>query len=272
MNKIFKITGFISLMLFTFFITEKTALVVNSMDDIMIEINENKSNFEEEMIDSKIENNTIIPGKSSKKVNVNRSYKNMKINGYYSEDLYSFDYTKPKITLEDNKDKYIISGNKEKNMVGIVFIIKNKEDISPLLTTLNNFNSHATFYVNEVNYDDKIMSKIIENGNNIGILTEDYDNMDIMVKKIQKQEHVFCLNEQKDDNKLNECYRCDNYTVVPKIISSTTPLIDIKKKIESGSILQIEVGRQVKKELSTIIIYLKSKGYTLGSLEEVIIE
>ena len=88
MKKIFKIIGLISLTCFSFFITEKTSLVVKNMDDVMISIKENMDNFKTKSIDSIIKDNTIIPGISGRKVNINKSYKKMKEYGKYNEDLY----------------------------------------------------------------------------------------------------------------------------------------------------------------------------------------
>lgn len=264
--------GFISLICFTFFITEKTTMVIKNVDEIMIEIKENMDNYNTQSKNAIIEDNKIIPGLSSRKVNANRSYKNMKLNGYYSEELYSFDYVKPKISLENNKDKYIISGNPSKKMISLVFLIKDKEDISKILNTLSNFNTTATFFVNENNYDDKMMKKIVEMGNNIGLITEDMDSMDLLLKKIQDQKNVFCLNEEYNDSYLKSCYENDNYTVVPEVINNSLPLSDIKKKAKSGGILEMEVTRELKKELSTIIIHLKSKGYSITNLENNVIE
>ena len=68
------------------------------------------------------------------------------------------------------------------------------------------------------------------------------------------------------------CELKGNYTIRPTIISENTPLVDIKSKIESGSLLSLKINSQVKKELSTIIIYIKSKGYKFGNLEEHVLE
>ena len=46
--------------------TEKTALVVSEMDEIMIEIKANYEKYSKESIDAIIENNTIIPGVNAK--------------------------------------------------------------------------------------------------------------------------------------------------------------------------------------------------------------
>ena len=85
MKKTFQMIGLISLTCFSFFITEKTAIVVNEMDQIMIEIKEKKDDYKTDSIDAVIENNTIIPGVSSREVDVNKSYKNMKNNGFFND-------------------------------------------------------------------------------------------------------------------------------------------------------------------------------------------
>ena len=133
MKKTFQIIGLISLTCFSFFITEQTALVVNNMDEIMVEIKSNKDNYKSNYIDAKISDDTIIPGINGKTVNVNKSYKNMKTNGYYSDKLFIYDYTKPKVSLEDNINKYIIKGNSSKRMVSLIFILKNDDDIQHFL-------------------------------------------------------------------------------------------------------------------------------------------
>lgn len=275
MKKIFQIMGLISLVCFSFFITEKTALVINEMDEIMISIKENMSSYEQTYVNASIDGNNIIPGKSARKVNITKSYKNMKTMGYYSDTLFIYDYTKPKVSIEDNKDKFIVQGNIGKNMVSLIFEIKDVDDVSYILEILNNFDVDSTFFIDENIYDNKVANKIIKGGHNIGILFEneiDYDWQDAIIKKINKQENVFCLNEDKDIDKLNECAKRENYTIHPINISKITPLVDIKKTVKRGSILKLETSRELKKELSTIIIFLKSKGYEITNLEKNIIE
>ena len=76
MKKIFQMIGLISLTCFSFFMTEKTALVVSDMDEIMIEIKANYENYKTEAIDAIIEEDTIIPGVCAKDVKIKKSYKN----------------------------------------------------------------------------------------------------------------------------------------------------------------------------------------------------
>jgi SepF-like predicted cell division protein (DUF552 family) len=73
-------------------------------------------------------------------------------------------------------------------------------------------------------------------------------------------------------NNLDACIQKNNYTIRPIEISDNTPLIDIKNNIEPGSIFSLNINSQVRKELSTIIIYIKSKGYNIDNLENHLLE
>ena len=174
MKKTFQIIGLISLTCFSFFITEKTAVVVNELDEIMIEIKSNYKKYKEESTDAIIEKNTIIPGISAKEVNINKSYKNMKKSGYYSEDLYIYDYKKPNISLSDNIDKYIISGNPKKRMMSLIFKEKVNDNINDILTILNNYKANSTFFVDNEWFmnNNAIIQKLINDGHNISVLMD----------------------------------------------------------------------------------------------------
>ena len=165
MKKAFQIIGLISLTCFSFFITEKTALVVNNMDEIMIEIKEKMDNYNSDSVDAIIEDNIIVPGINGRVVNINKSYKNMKSNGYFSENLFIYDYIRPKISLYDNMDKYIIKGNPSKRMVSLIFILYGEDNITDILNILNNYNVNATFFV-DYNWFSK-NTETIKNGNRI---------------------------------------------------------------------------------------------------------
>lgn len=278
MKKIFQIIGLISLTCFSFFLTERTALVVSDMDEIMIQIKNEKDKFSTEPIDSIIEDNTIIPGVNGRKVNINKSYKNMKINGFYHENLYVYDYTKPKVSLTDNKDKYIIKGNLSKRVVSLIFKVNMNDDIDSILDIINNYNIKSTFFVEELwfeNNKEKI-NEMIRDGHNIGILTNDYttSNFELINITLKDMNHKnnYCYQEEENKTNIDICKIKGNYTIMPTLISSTTPLSDIKGKLESGSLLSLKINSQVKKELSTIIIYIKSKGYKITNLDENILE
>lgn len=279
MKKVFQIIGLISLTCFSFFITEKTATVVNNMDEIMIEIKNKKEEYKKEYVDAIIEDNKIIPGINGREVNINKSYKNMKNNGYFNENLFVYDYTKPKISLSDNINKYIVKGNPNKRMVSLIFILKGNDNIDDILSIINNYKVKATFFIDYswfTKNNDKI-KEIINNGHTISPYLNDYTDsnfewMDMVIKKVNKQGIVFCYNEKDNKNNIDICSLRGDYTIRPIVISDKMPLVDIKNKIESGSLLVLSNNKEVRKELSTIIIYIKSKGFTLSNLEEHILE
>ena len=279
MKKLFQILGLISLTCFSFFITEKTAIVVNDMDEIMIEIKANYKRYKSESVDAIIEDNTIIPGICAKKVNINKSYKNMKANGYYSDKLYIYDYTKPEISLSDNIDKYIIKGNSSKRMVSLIFKVEADDNIDEILKIVNNYNIDVTFFIdtNWFTNNNDLIQELINEGHNIGILMDNYSDadfewMDMVIKKINNQKNSFCYNKDKNDSNLEVCKLKNNYTIKPLEISDKTPLLDIKQNLNSGSILSLDINSRVRKELSTIIIYIKSKGYSIENLENHLLE
>lgn len=279
MKKTFQIIGLISLTIFSFFITDKTATVVNNMDDIMVEIKANKDSKKTNPIDAVISENTIIPGIRGKTVNINKSYKNMKKNGYYSEKLFIYDYTKPKISLIDNIDKYIIKGNPNKRMVSLIFRLSNNDNIVDIVSILNNYNAKSTFFVDEswFNSNNNKIQELINSGHIVAPYLEDYSSasfewMDILIKKVNKQSTNFCYSTEDNQINLENCINRNNYTIRPITISESTPLIDIKGKLEPGSLLSLKINSELKKELSTIIIYIKSKGYTITNLEENVLE
>ena len=279
MKKIFQMIGLISLICFSFFVTEKTALVVSEMDEIMIEIKANYEKYSKESIDAIIENNTIIPGVSAKDVNINKSYKNMKLSGYYSDKLYIYDYTKPNISLSDNIDKYIIKGNPSKRMVSLIFKVGLDDDITDILKIINNYNINATFFIdtNWFTNNNELIQELINEGHNIGILMDNYSDsdfewMDMVIKKINNQKNSFCYSNEDNNDNLEACILKHNYTIRPIEISEKTPLLDIKQNLNAGSILSLDINSQVRKELSTIIIYIKSKGFNIDNLENHLLE
>ena len=125
MRKLFEYIGLITLMCFSFFITEKTTMIAKNMDNIMVEIKSNYQKFEFQPKDATINNDEIIPGICEKKVNINKSYNEMKKIGMYDEKLYQYNYQNPNQNLLNNYDKYVIKGNSFKNYI-YFFILDNK--------------------------------------------------------------------------------------------------------------------------------------------------
>ena len=109
MKKIFTYLGFISLICFSFILTEKTSNLLIDKDELMMTIKSSSNNYEVEPIDGIILDNTFIPGINGLKVDNKKSYKEMKNYGVFNEGLLEFKQVSPKNKLNDNYgDKYNI--------------------------------------------------------------------------------------------------------------------------------------------------------------------
>lgn len=275
MKKVFEIIGLISLVCFSFFITEQTTTVVKNVDDIMVQIKQESDNYKIDSIDAIINEDTIIPGVYGKEVDIDKSYKNMKKYGSYNAELYEYKPIKPNISLEDNLYKYIIQGNSQKRTVSLIFLVEGNCDISDILKILNQNQIKTTFFVDEnwFSNNNDLAIDLINDGHIIGNLSNNLDYqdssfgwMDTIIKKIGNQKKGYCYYTDNTDN-LNSCVLLKNYTVKPTEIKNN-PLLEVEKNIKSGSLLSFNIDNRLERELNSIINYIKSKGYDIVNLEE----
>lgn len=246
MKKIFKYIGMISIVLLSFFYTEKTTLVVREYDELMVKIRkiENEITNPKEAI---IKDNTIIPGISGKKINVKESYFKMKQINKYDENLLVYDKIYPNEILKNNKDKYIINGNQNKRMVSIIVLVDKNMD---KLIKYKNIN----LFINKI--------ETLENKKNI-IGYYEYDEWIHSTLKANGIDIKYCLN---DLNCLNNFY-----TIKTDIIKNNY-LFNTKKVIKNGSILVYKDSEELIKELNIIINFIECKGYTIEYLDTLLEE
>ena len=264
MKKLFQIIGVISLMGISFFYTEKTVSVVKEYDDIMIEIKNNQNKYYKKYVNASINKDTIIPGISGRKVNINKSYSKMKRYGKYNESLIVIEKIKPKISVENSK-KYIIKGNKKNKNISIVFIDNNIDDI---LNILDKKNIKATFLLsnNWIEKNTNYIPILIKEKHIIGLTTYNKWGSDI-IKKIGNQKNIYCFTDKKNKILLNKC----DYTFLSNIIDNHF-YEQTKNNLYNGSILVYNVNNTLKEELPIIINYIKSRGYNIVNLEKLFTE
>lgn len=279
MKKLFEIIGLLSLLCFSFIITEKTSLVVKNTDEIMMKIKEEYHKYKKDSKDATIINNDIIPGIYGREVDINKSYTNMKKYGVYNEDLYVYKDIKPKISITDNLDKFIINGNQENRNVSIIFYTQGNDDISNIIDIVEKNNIKVNYFVDEKWFtkNNDLVLKIINDGHIIGNLSNnlDYNDtsfswMNTIIKSIGKQKDGYCYYTNSSEN-LNTCVLLKNYTIKPLEIDEN-PYLEIKKNLKPGKIFSFKINNQLKKELDTIINYIESKGYNIINIEDLIKE
>lgn len=275
MKTFFRNIGIITLLIFSFVVTEQTSMAVKDNDEIMIEIKKNISNFQTDAVDAYIGDDTIIPGINGKQVDINKSYENMKRLGYYNSNLIEYEILKPNISVQKKYDKYIISGNKNKNMISLIFLVEDNDNIDNILNILNEKNVKASFFIdgNWLEKNNDKSKEIYQMGHNLGNLSynRNYNSssflwMDTIIKKVINQNFSYCYVETKNEEVLKICNMNKDYTILPNIIIKDNYLTNIKNEIKSGSIISLKINKELENNLGIIINYIKSKGYILETL------
>ncbi len=272
----FQVIGMISLICISFFLTEKTVDVVKDTDQIMIEIKKKSDELMEMPEDATVKDHTIIPGISGKTVDIKKSYEKMKRYGSYLDSLLEYKKVEPNVSLSNHYDKYVISGNPKKNMVSLLFIVKEDTDIAPFLKKLEKTNTKVTFFL-DGNWFEQNNAKVLELMNqgyeigNFSIQNNYQDSsfvwMDTIIKKLGKQKQSYCYMEEEKEDDLMICMMNKDHTIMPSIKVQNYPLKEVKEQLKAGSIISFPMNSKTLDELSSIISYIESKGYTIELLK-----
>ena len=265
----------ILLLLFSFFYTNKSISIIRNQDPLMKEIINNKSKFEIKSVNAIIKNNTIIPGKKGKEVDLEKTYTKMKQYGTYNESLTVFKETKPTISIEDNYDKLITSGNKDNKNISFIFKVEKDTNINKLLSILNYHNIQVTFFIdglyienNDLNNLSNHQIELLSYNNAIDEITftSALSYLSYKTNKTPK----YCLED--DNNIINLCKKINLHTVKPTLIIKKDPYKEIKDNLKNSSIILIPINNYIYNNLSTSILYIKSKGYNFLTLSDLLSE
>lgn len=279
MKRIIKFTGLVTLILFSFFYTDKVVEVIRENDKLMIELKQVSDNYKVNAINGIISGDTIKPGINGKKVNIEKSYKKMKEKGIFDENLIKYDKIVPKINMSHNQDKYIIGGNKERNMVSIVFILGNKkylkkvEDLSISKdVTINYFVTYDYLVDNSTNITKMTNSEFYNYGSDGEYSPDNILFANNLISRITDNEAIYCLTKYKNEKVLNLCSENNLYTILPNIIVKSDPYSEVKKSLASGSIILMEMDNDSTTELGIIVDYIRGKGYDVVGLSKMLSE
>ena len=274
MKSIIKSIGLFSLILFSFFYSEKVMEVVKEKDSLMIEIKNNIYNYKIDSIDAIVEGDTIIPGISGKTINIDKSYKKMKKYNIFNDSLIQYDIVKPNISIDNNLDKYIVKGRDD---IYLVFILNDIKYINDFVSIVND-NKINIFVDNKIitnNLDIlyKINNYELYNYGNDGNYTNELLLMNNnIINNIANNKSNICLNINKDNNNLNICKNNNMYSINPLIIESDDNYNNMKKRLENGSVISLPTFIKNIEEINNIINYIKKKGYKLNYLSELVEE
>ena len=281
MKRFFEILGFLSLICFSFFYTEKTIDVVKEVDDIMITLKEQAPKYQVKAENAKIDGMFMIPGISGKIVNIQKSYEEMKHYGKFHPNLLVYDKVSPEISIKNRYDKYIQTGNPKNRQVSFLFVGDEKGNPSPIIEILKEKKVTGTFFIDgswlEKNQNELV--SLIEGKFTVGNYSyrgnyghESFVWIDTIIKRVGGQKQSYCLVEKENKKALSTCKLQKDYTIYPNIIMKENPYSELTEQVESGSIILMRLDAQVKKELPLMITYLKQKGYEIVNLEQLLEE
>ena len=146
-KKVIQVISVTLLMLFSFFYTNKSIELIRENDPIMKQIKETNMKYKVDPVNATIIGNKIIPGKSGKEIDYQKTYAKMKKYGTYNETLTVLKEIEPAVSVDDYYDKYIVQGNTERKNVSLVFKTDTISNLLSILNILNQKNIPATFFV-----------------------------------------------------------------------------------------------------------------------------
>ena len=243
-------------MVFSFYYTDKIALMVQENNPIMQQIKDIKPEKEENYVNAIIDDDKIIPGKNGLTINVEKSFSVMKSFNAFNSYYLIYDQKKPKISLEDNKDKIITSGNlSNKNMT---IIIEYGEDLVKYLES-NNIKSDVL--INKDNY-----IKV----NKLEMINDDFDNyneIEIMLNRSKMNNNLCIVNKSNIDF----CKKRNKYLIETELVLTNDNVFNVKNNIKNGSIVIVKKDTNIN-NLKIIIDQARFKGLDLVYLSKLISE
>lgn len=276
-NKILKIISAISLMVFSFYYTNKSIDLIRHTDPIMKKIESSKDKFEIKATNAKIQENKIIPGTKGKKVDENKSYSKMKKYGAYNESLTTLQSVSPIVSISNHFDKYVVRGNESKKQISLIFKIDSSETLNLITNYLDNEKIPATLFLNEEIIDNNIEKIKKLNNYQVELYFNKISQVDISASSnylhsITGVPNKYCYTEEENDELLKICKKYKMHTIIPNLVLNKNPSKTIRDDLNNGFIISVELTSEVKKELDYIINYIRSKGYSFQRLDTLLQE
>ena len=256
-KKIYKYMGLIVIMIFSFYYTDKIALMVQKNNPIMQKISEVKESNEIDYVNAIIEDDKIIPGKNGLSINVEKSFSMMKSFGLFNSYYLIYDQKRPEISLEDNKDKIIHSGNLSNKKIS--FILEYNKD---LISYLEKSGIKADVLITKDNYI---------NVNNLELINNDfnkYNEIELILNRNEVNNNICLVN---DRNNLEFCKKRNKYLVDTDLILTNTNIFEIKNNIKNGSIVLIKNDTDIE-TLKVLLSQAKFKDLDIVYLSDLISE
>ena len=272
--KKFKPLLIVLLLVFSFYYTNKITDILENIDPIMKEIKITTKKYEIKPINAKINSNRITSGKKGRTIDYKKSYHKMKKYGTYNESLTVLKEVKPTISIDNNYDKYIVGGNYHNRNIALVFIVDNNPN--KIINILNKKKVPGTFFIDR-NYLEKNIN-IIKDLSNYEIELLNYNNKSLLdttnsyINTITNKRSKYCYTEKDNQELLDFCSSMKMHTIKPNLIINSNLYHNLRTNINNSQIISLKINNYIEKELAISIDFIKSKGYNLVTLDELLKE
>lgn len=254
--KYFRLLGIMSLLVFSFYLTDRVTELAINTNPLMQNIKSNMVNYEVKSVDAIINKNTIIPGIKGKKVNEMESFLNMKDFGSFNDTYLIYDSYSPNISLDDNKDKVIISGNKNIRQVSI--IVGDNSKVTEYLDNRKIKYSKLIKVDSMLNYNENINGESSE---------KSFNDLDTLLNKKKLNKKICVL----DYSNIKVCRDKNYYIVNPNMKINNNNYVNIINNIDNGSIIMIDDNFKVD-NFKVLVSKLMSYDLKIVYLSEIIKE
>ena len=269
----------ILLLIFSFYYTNKIIDILKYKDPIMKQIKTTKDKYTIKYKNAIIKGKNIISGKKGKTINYEESYNKMKKYGTYNETLTVLKEVSPKISIDNNYDKYIVGGNNTNKNISLVFTINKDTDPSNILSIINNKNILVTFFIDGTYLENNIdMIKSMKK-HELEILSYDnkynssyFKTSIYYLENLSQSKCKYCYTKEDNKDLLNLCSKNNLHTIKPTIHLNKNIYKEIKNNLSNSIIISLDINNYVEEELPYTIDYIKSKGYNLVTLDNLIKE
>ena len=250
--------------LFSFNYINKIIELSEKNNVLLVSINDYANKYDYKCREGSISEDGIILGLAGMSVNKDRSYNNMK-GSIFNERLIEFDKNECILNKENNLDKYIIRGNEYLNNISLVIDVDSGKYFNKMIKVGNNNNVEINLLMNHNTLYNKLND--IDNHSNILFKGKSKNELDNFINLLHNE--FYCVkNNDYDvieickDKKINSI-RMINY-IESDLLSNT------KKILDKGLIIFIKETNSNLNELSSTIKYIKSRGYNIVSINELL--
>lgn len=278
-KKLIQVSIVMVLVLFSFYYTNKTIDIIRETDPLMKRIKEESKQYEVPAEDAKIEENKITPGKNGKEVDYDETYKKMKRYGTYNESLTVFKETTPTISIEDTYDKFVTGGHEEKKAVTLVFTVTKDSNPQEIVRILNQEETTGTFFIDGLWLENNlaIVKEMLNHELEILNYNDRYEEIYFSsaiqyLKNVSATTPKYCYAEYDNKEVIELCSKLELHTIIPTIKITSSPFQEIKEKLQNAAIISLPINQTIEIELKTVIDYIKSKGYKIVKLDELLSE